>query len=274
MYTLECAISVSLNDADNEELITALKKAGIKTLEIAATDVCSATEEEQKLYFSKMEKRLTFFKEQGFNLNSFHMTFGPLFCLFNFNDKEREAAVKRTVDICNRIQPFGFNYVVTHTNGWDFPAEGDRVTGLKNLKKSYAAIMNNTSETIAAEVLPRTCLGNTSKEMLEILSGLDGLKVVVDTNHIMQEKEADCIRALAPYLIGLHISDRDEINERHWLPGEGIVDFNAILAALEDIGYKGYFTYEVAKMKTAEDVKNVVENYGSLFAAYNNLKKG
>ena len=135
MYTLECAISVSLNDADNDELITALKKAGIKTLEIAATDVCSATEEEQKLYFSKMEKRLTFFKEQGFNLNSFHMTFGPLFCLFNFNDKERKAAVKRTIDICNKIHPFEFKYVVTHTNGWDFPAEGDRVTGLKNLKK-------------------------------------------------------------------------------------------------------------------------------------------
>lgn len=123
------------------------------------------------------------------------------------------------------------------------------------------------------EVLPRTCLGNTSKEMLEIAEGLDGLKVVVDTNHIMQEKESDCIRMLANRLIGLHVSDRDEINERHWIPGEGIVDFQEILAALEEIGYKGFFTYEVAKMKTAEDVKNVVDNYNSLFAAYNDRRK-
>lgn len=273
MYRLEGAISISLNDADNAELIAALKKFGVKTLEIAATDVCAAAEAEQKSYFSKLEKRLTFFKEQGFYLNSFHMTFGPLFCLFNFNDKEREAAVKRTVNICNRIQPFGFNYVVTHTNGWDFPAEEDRVTGIKNLKNSYSEILKNTSVAIASEVLPRTCLGNTSKEMLEIAEGLDGLKVVVDTNHIMQEKESDCIRMLANRLIGLHVSDRDEINERHWIPGEGIVDFQEILAALEEIGYKGFFTYEVAKMKTAEDVKNVVDNYNSLFAAYNDRRK-
>jgi sugar phosphate isomerase/epimerase len=40
------------------------------------------------------------------------------------------------------------------------------------------------------------------------------------------------------------VSDRDEINERHWWPGEGILDWVAILDALDEIGYEGDWIYE------------------------------
>ena len=41
-----------------------------------------------------------------------------------------------------------------------------------------------------------------------------------------------------------HISDRDEINERHWMPGEGQRDWVAIIDALEEVGYEGDWVYE------------------------------
>ena len=104
--------------------------------------------------------------------------------------------------------------------------------------------------------------------MLYILGKVDGLKTVIDLNHIMQEKESDCVLALRDYLVGLHVSDRDEINERHWLPGEGIVDFMSVIAALEKIGYDGYFTYEVCNMKTYGDPIAVRNNYEDLFRKY------
>lgn len=272
MYQLKCAVSVRMSDADNQELLDALKEQGITALEIAATDICAAPLEEQEVYLAKTEKWLDYFKEQGFILHSFHMNFGPYYCLFNFDDKERAEAVERTLSLTKRVAPYGFKYVVTHTNGWDFPKGGDRRLGIKNLKDSYRKIVKESPLPIAAEVLPRNCLGNTSKEMLEILDGIDGLKTVVDVNHIMQEKESDCIRALGSTIIGLHVSDRDNINERHWLPGKGIVDFNDVISALEEIGYNDYFTYEVAAMKTAEDVKNVAENYKKLFLEYNSKR--
>ena len=74
--------------------------------------------------------------------------------------------------------------------------------------------------------------------------------------------------ALCDYLVGLHVSDRDETNERHWLPGEGIVDFMSVIAALEKIGYDGYFTYEVCNMKTYDDPIAVRNNYEELFRKY------
>lgn len=268
MYKLKLSIGVQLGDAENNDLIKGLKTAEVDTLEVAACEVCSSTREEQDIYFSKMEKRLKKFKEMGFYINSFHMTFGPLFCYFNFDEKARLEAVERSIDICKRVAPFGVNYIVTHTNGWDFPVGGDREKGLENLIDSYRRIVAGSPVKIAAEVLPRNCLGNTSQEMLRILTDVDGLKTVVDLNHIMQEKEADCIVALKDYLVGLHVSDRDAVNERHWLPGEGIVDFMSVLSALEKIGYDGCFTYEVHNMKVFQDPINVRNNYEELFAKY------
>ena len=126
MYKLKLSIGVQLGDAENNDLIKGLKTAEVDTLEVAACEVCSSTREEQDIYFSKMEKRLKKFKEMGFYINSFHMTFGPLFCYFNFDEKARLETVERSIDICKRVAPFGVNYIVTHTNGWDFPVGGDR----------------------------------------------------------------------------------------------------------------------------------------------------
>ncbi len=46
-------------------------------------------------------------------------------------------------------------------------------------------------------------------------------------------------------IITTHISDYDFIDEKHWLPGEGKVDWEAMISKFEEIGYKGVWMYEV-----------------------------
>lgn len=43
------------------------------------------------------------------------------------------------------------------------------------------------------------------------------------------------------------MSDYDRKNERHWLPGEGVIDWNELLSVLIDSGYKGPFIYEASR---------------------------
>ena len=50
---------------------------------------------------------------------------------------------------------------------------------------------------------------------------------------------------LADKIVTVHISDYDFINERHWLPGEGKLNWQAILNALKEIGYRGVWLYEI-----------------------------
>lgn len=98
---------------------------------------------------------------------------------------------------------------------------------------------------IAVENLPRTCLGNTADEVSLLVSANDKLKVCFDTNHLLNEDNISFMDKLADKIITVHISDYDFINERHWLPGEGKNDWNAIISKLQEIGYNGVWMYEI-----------------------------
>lgn len=103
---------------------------------------------------------------------------------------------------------------------------------------------------IAVEVLPRTCLGNTITELLDLLEGLDDevFGVCLDTNHLMdryQTLPAE-IHRLGNRLLATHLSDYDGVDEKHDLPGNGVVDWSGVMKALEAIDYQGPLNYECA----------------------------
>jgi sugar phosphate isomerase/epimerase len=101
---------------------------------------------------------------------------------------------------------------------------------------------------VAIELLPRTCLGNTVGELLSLLDALpEGVfGICLDTNHLM-DRAADLPRVVGAWgdrLLTLHMSDYDGIDEQHWLPGEGVLDWQAFMHALREIGYAGPYNYE------------------------------
>ena len=53
------------------------------------------------------------------------------------------------------------------------------------------------------------------------------------------------MRRVGDKMITTHVSDCDFINERHWLPGEGKIDWQALLGALFDVNYHGIWLYEI-----------------------------
>jgi sugar phosphate isomerase/epimerase len=100
--------------------------------------------------------------------------------------------------------------------------------------------------TIAVENLPRTCLGNCSEDILQLLQADPRLKACYDTNHLLTENAIDFIRAVGEKIITVHVSDYDFHNEKHWLPYEGDINWVELVTALEEVGYTGPFMYEVA----------------------------
>ena len=53
------------------------------------------------------------------------------------------------------------------------------------------------------------------------------------------------IRAVGSHVLTLHVSDYDFIDERHLLPGDGQIDWQALIAALEAADYAGPWMYEL-----------------------------
>ncbi|MDQ3656208.1 MAG: sugar phosphate isomerase/epimerase [Chloroflexota bacterium] len=74
---------------------------------------------------------------------------------------------------------------------------------------------------------------------------------MVDTYHCHKEGQdpAAQVVAVGEQLALMHFSDSDRL-----LPGEGEVDFGAVLAALTGAGYEGWAGWECLKIESTEDV--------------------
>jgi hypothetical protein len=107
-------------------------------------------------------------------------------------------------------------------------------------------------------------IANTAKEAVELVDSLPvQVRVCVDVNHFLQETAEDGVKALGERIITTHISDHDYLDEKHWLPMQGKIDWKKLLKAFDEIGYLGVFNYEVSQDFTPVEIK---ENYDTLFS--------
>ncbi len=131
---------------------------------------------------------------------------------------------------------------------------------------------HDNSAVLAVEDLPRTCLGNCADEMIRFIKEVPYLEICYDTNHILKQKNDVFLDELIKNNLKgkirtLHVSDYNFINEKHWLPFEGVNDWESILSKLEQLDYNGVFMYEVAKgwdKSLFYTPEQVVENFNKL----------
>ncbi len=110
---------------------------------------------------------------------------------------------------------------------------------------------------LAIEYLPanKPRLGNDAEQILQCLRISDGEACVcLDTNHAnLRRPLADEMRALGDRVETLHISDNDGVQERHLMPGEGVIDWPEFLELLDEISYDGPLMIEAHGGETIEE---------------------
>ena len=82
---------------------------------------------------------------------------------------------------------------------------------------------------------------------------------------------ANMIRALGQRLQALHIHDNDRLHDSHQIPFSMSIDFHAVVKALRDIGYRGYFTLEADQYLKAFDSNTVFSGMQDLANAAKKL---
>ncbi len=226
-------------DRLDDKLAEEIAESGLEVLELdmSAEDYPSAD------FYKTAEVA----KRHGLEIASIHLPIAPQHIYDVTHKYATVGAVPYQIELIKRgCEILGVKHIVIHSGGEPLKEEereerviraGEKLPLLADVAAQYGA-------DICIEVLPRTCLGRDSDEILAMLSYDDRLRVCFDSNHIFRESEVDFIRKIGKKIATTHISDRDEINERHWWPGEGILDWVAILDALDEIGYEGDWIYE------------------------------
>lgn len=72
---------------------------------------------------------------------------------------------------------------------------------------------------------------------------------VWDTGHanLQPMPQHEELRLLGSHVKALHIQDNLGIKDQHLLPFHGTTDMDSVMQGLQDIGYEGFFTFEVGK---------------------------
>ncbi len=252
-----------------EPLFREYAEAGIEVMEVSPNQGGY-----DMLDFAKLKKLGDTY---GVELRSFHLQYYPFeqVDISSPDDALRRASVRRLCGQIEKAAAAGIGIFVAHP-GSEPIADSAREAHLAASCESFselAEFAQKAGGVIAAEDLPRTCPGRDSAEMLRLLAADERLRVCFDTNHLLREDPADFVRAVGKKIITLHVSDYDLIDEKHWLPGEGKVDWQALIAALADAGYNGAWTYELGfapprTLKRARDLTcaDFVANAKALFA--------
>ena len=228
----------------NEENFKALSVAGIKNAEL-----CVKFDEYAALNHKEIKKSAD---RAGVKLCSYHLPFAgkDVFDIASLDSELRLYTVKTQAEYVKLGADIGIDKFIIHPCGEPKSSEGDvREEEMKRAMESLdylAEIAAREGAVIAVEDLPRSCLGNTAAEIERLISANDKLGVCFDTNHLLTESPIDFIERLGKKIITLHVSDFDFINERHWLPGEGKLDFIAIYKKLLEKGYAGPWLYEIS----------------------------
>ena len=103
---------------------------------------------------------------------------------------------------------------------------------------------------VNVELLPRSCIGRTPEELEAAVADypVENVGICFDVNHLCgcPERVPEYIARLAPRLKSLHLSDCDGIDECHWYPGLGILDWPAIMAEVKKIPQELLLIFESA----------------------------
>lgn len=265
MYTFEEA---TINK-DYAGLLDEMKRCGFDSVDVG---FCSLYVRDEILKgHALIREGLSMVHERGLSINAIHLPFGPYRDYSALDEEYRKQLIEDTIEmirICDEFNPYCY---VIHGSGREPIYGKEREESMAALHDSLRKLSPATKNLICVENLPRMCLLNTIEEHRQAMDGVkecENIKLCADVNHYLQDLAEVAIETLGDRIKTLHISDHDYIDERHFMPKEGKIDWMKLLSALEKTGYNGTFAYELGR--SPEDIR---KNYDELFAEYEEYKK-
>ena len=183
----------------------------------------------------------------GLKVWSVHMPYSRKLDISVLDDSKRAENVQYMKDMMRVAGVFQPQYLVLHPSSEPItPVE--REQRLANSHASIgelASVAKEIGAVLCVENLPRTCLGQNGEEMMKLIEGYDEVGLCFDTNHLLYQSHEDYLKAVAKGKIRtVHLSDYDFADERHLIPGKGLIDNKALWAGIKENGYDGIMMFE------------------------------
>ncbi len=264
-YKFKPGVSLRFGEIpENDENLYALSKSGLDYVEITYVSYC-----DNIAWTDSVRKILA---NTPIKINSVHAPFSREIDISRL-DSGYDYAIQEISKSIKVTEQLGAGILVIHGSSEPID-DDDRIKRVARCRSSLGILCEKAKSAgikLAIEMLPRTCLGNTADELQILLEGLpvEYIGFCLDVNHAKDHtKIPDIVKQLGDRIITLHISDYDGIDEKHWMPFKGLIDWQAFVNALSDIEYNGAFIYEanLEGNTITEKLDNVLSNFNAILS--------
>jgi sugar phosphate isomerase/epimerase len=259
-----------LSEYSQEEL-DQLRENGITHLELSSGVFMNKSQEERENWCNEFIMKAN---KAGVKVWSIHLPFSRTLDVSLIDSTGRINAIREFLDIITICKILNPTVYVIHPSAEPIE-DSERPQRIENSIMSLKIINDEVKKQgakLAVECLPRTCLGNTSSELLQTVNAVnDGIGICFDSNHLLKENPEDFIAKTGHLITTVHMSDYDGIDERHWLPGKGVINWNNVIHELVKSGYKGPFLFEVSSRNYPDlTAKSLYDCWAQLKENYKN----
>jgi sugar phosphate isomerase/epimerase len=192
----------------------------------------------------KKESMPDIVRESGLVLENIHIPYNDCDDLWSEHKSTRAAIVNKYTAWLNDCAQYHIPIMVMHiTDSLKLPPPRRNAQyGLDSLNR-LLRVGEDLGVTIAIE--------NTGREdyIYFVLSELSSkyLGFCYDSSHnrIYGQDRLELLEKVSHHIVTTHLSDNDGIKDRHWLPGEGIINWPKLTNVFSRSQYNGYLTLEV-----------------------------
>lgn len=201
-------------------------------------------------------------REYGFEANSMHAPFADHIDISSRDQGQRENSVRELCTAVDAASTLGCRYLVLHPG----PEVEGRPTAeewywrMQNAAESLNLVATRCRERgivlLLENMLPHLLFGHAS-DMLWLLGAIRETNVgtCLDTGHASLSGDMPTVvQKLSGHLQMLHVNDNLGHRDDHLPPGEGLIDWMALVCQLNARRFQGPLILELAGVGTPEEI--------------------
>lgn len=191
-------------------------------------------------------------EKYGFEVRTCHLPHAEGFDLSVTDIVERFESLEKQKEVVRWLSALEPKILVLHSSRGEVTPEmrAPRKEALIKSLKEFAPYCKKMGMQIALENLTPGSLLMSSGDLLEVIEavGEDNIGICFDVNHLFAESHREFIKNAGKHIITMHISDNDGIRERHFEPGDGVLDWHEIFTLMDELNYDSTMICELGSV--------------------------
>jgi sugar phosphate isomerase/epimerase len=253
-----------------EEILPAIAANGFHAIEVATARTHVDPKDSARVQTLQDQVR-----KLGLKVRSLHAPFGQGIDITDADPGLRRLSLRHLREAADLLRSLGGALYVIHPGGedhnWIWEKDGRLRRSVEGLTEVWGMCRERGLTLVVETPLPHL-LGGSMEDFSWILARIpeEGTGVCVDTSHTsLGGKLFEAIDRFSDRLVHLQASDNHGKHDDHLPPGEGIIQWPAVIQALERARYRGMFLLEVnGRQSPAESVERVAASVERWFPGW------